>query len=694
MASPRRGANTRRLLVAFAMVFSAIASATATSAQEIPATTSAEAREAAAQEAQAQQVEAVDVEAQQIAAQEVETQETEAQDDIVYDIVFPVADDHAYTDSWGAPRSGDRTHKGTDIFATKGALVVAVADGTVVRISNSERSGRHIVVEHEGGWRSYYLHLNNDTDGTDDGLVDTPAEGIRVGVAVKAGDVLDYVGDSGNAEETPSHLHFEIHAPDGTATNPYPHLRAAENMPVPPTSIKATATESDLALAGETTAAEAEPILVGENVALVGRFEPEGGFASDITVHGEVAYLGTWGRPQACPASGVRMIDVSEPEEPSELGAIASGLEFPGTSTDSVWVGAVETASFTGDLAVVALRLCDTSERNRQSDAVRGLALYDVTDATSPALLSSFDSGTRTQGIHELDVVARGDGSLLAAITSPQSVRHTEGMAGDLRIVDLTDPTAPVEVANWDLRRDGPFEDVDRMLAQAYDELELHSHGATWTEDGNGLWIANWDAGIILLDTTDPAVPALVTSFGFDPETDGNAHSVAVDAQAGLLIRNDQDLVNTQLERHGIGWGGQRFYDISDPTSVVELGTFMTERAASNEDGSAVHIDGRYSAHNAQIIDGIDYVAWYSDGLRIVDISDPAAPVELGSFVPPAEVDPQGYWEAPDGSRSFAMVWGVHVADDLIYVSDMHSGLWIVRYIPPPIRVAAADRIS
>jgi hypothetical protein len=675
------------------MIFSAVASATATSAQEIPVTTPAEAREAAAQQAQAEQVEARDLEAQQIAAQEAEAQEVEAQEDIVYGIVFPVADDHTYIDSWGAPRSGDRTHKGTDIFATKGALVVAAADGTVVRISTGERSGRYIVVEHEGGWRSYYLHLNNDTDGTDDGLSNTSAEGIRVGAAVRAGDLLDYVGDSGNAEETPSHLHFEIHAPDGTPTNPYPHLRAAENMPVPPTAIKATATESDLPLVDEATA-EPEPILVGENVALVGRFEPEGGFAADITVHGDIAYLGTWGRPQACPASGVRMIDVSEPTEPSALAAIASGDEFPGTSTDSVWVGAVETDSFAGDLAVVALRLCDAGDRNRRSDAVRGLALYDVTDPAAPALLSTFDSGDRTQGVHELDVVARGDGSLLAAVTSPQSVRHTNGVAGDLRIVDLTDPTTPIEVADWDLRRDGPPEDVDRMLAEAYDELELHTHGATWTEDGTSLWLANWDAGVILLDTADAANPTVVTTFGFDPETDGNAHSVAVDAQAGLLIRNDQDLVNTQLERHGIGWGGQRFYDISDPTSVVELGAFMTERAASGEDGSAVHVDGRYSAHNAQVIDGIDYVAWYSDGLRIVDVSDPTAPAELGSFVPPAEVDPQGYWQAPDGNRSFAMVWGVHVADDLIYVSDMHSGLWIVRYVPAAIHVAAADRIT
>lgn len=603
---------------------------------------------------------------------------TNTQAEAIYNIVFPVAGDHAYVDSWGAPRSEERTHEGTDIFAAKGTPVVAAADGKVVRVASGDRAGRYIVVEHDGGWRSYYLHLNNDTPDTDDGLSDTPAAGIAVGVSVAAGDVLDYVGDSGNAEGTRAHLHFEIHHPDGTATNPYPHLRSAESLPFSPTTL-------------QTTPAESGPTYQADNVSVVGRFDPGDGFAADITVHNEVAYLGTWGRPEACPASGVRMIDVSDPAEPAEIGTIASGSEFPGTSTDSVWVGAVETAVFTGDLAAVAVRLCDTSEGNRSSDMFRGLALYDVSEPAAPLLLSTLSSGDRTQGIHELDLVTRKDGTVLAAITSPQSVRHTEGTAGDLRIVDLTDPASPFEVSDWDLRRDGTQPDLDEMLSQVYDDLEIHAHSATWTPDGMGLWVANWDAGVTFLDTTDASSPVAVNTFGFDPETEGNAHSVSVDAAAGVLIRNDQDLVTADLDRHQRGWGGQRFYDISDPENVGTLGTFMTDRSKSGEDGVSTSIDGRYSAHNAVLLNGIDYAAWYSDGLRIVDVSDPTAPEELGWFIPPVQVDPQDYWAAPDGVRSLAMVWGVHVTQGLIYVSDMNSGLWIVRYAPPPQERVAVD---
>ncbi|MCP3976214.1 MAG: peptidoglycan DD-metalloendopeptidase family protein [bacterium] len=594
--------------------------------------------------------------------------------DNIYPIVLPVGGSHSYTDSWGAPRSGGRTHQGTDIFAAKLTPVLAAADGVITRIAIGERAGRYIVIKHAGGWHTFYLHLNNDTEGTDDGLLNVSPQGVEVGAKVKAGDLLDYVGDSGNAEGTPSHLHFEIHDFDDEPVNPYPSLRAAEGRSVPQRIIAA------------------EPAFQAENVSFVGNIDPGGGFSADIAVHGGVAYLGTWGRPEACPAFGVRMIDVSDPFEPVALGSIASGTEFPGTGTDSVWVGAIETPSFTGDLAIVAIRLCDTSESGRRNALIRGLAIYEVSDPSTPTLLGFHDTGELTQGIHEIDVTTRADGTVLVAATALQSIRHTSGLAGDLRIIDITDPTSPVPVSDWDLRRDGPGEMVEYLIGQVFDELELHIHSATWSDEGTRLWLAAWDAGIVLLDTTDPTSPTLVTTFGFGADGEGNAHSVAVDVEAGMLVRNDQDLINSDSGRHSPGWGGQRFYDISNPDSIAESGTFRTERSLSSDEGVTVHLDGRYSAHNAVLVDGIDYVAWYSDGVRIVDVSDPAAPVELAHFIPPLRNDPQGYWDTPDGSPVFAMVWGVHVSEDLVYISDMNTGLWIVQY-PVPIPEDARPRL-
>ncbi|MDJ0962327.1 MAG: M23 family metallopeptidase, partial [Acidimicrobiia bacterium] len=182
-----------------------------------------------------------------------------------YPMIFPVVGDVTYRDTWGAPRSGGRTHEGTDIFAPKGTPVVAAAPGTVVRITVGERAGRYIVVEHFDGWRTYYLHLDNDTPGTDDGLGGAPAEGIAVGVRVEAGQILDFVGDSGNAEGTPPHLHFELHPPGEGPINPYPHLRAAQT------------TEVDFD-APRPTVKPRGPDMT--NTELVGSFDPGGGFTA------------------------------------------------------------------------------------------------------------------------------------------------------------------------------------------------------------------------------------------------------------------------------------------------------------------------------------------------------------------------------------------------------------------------------
>ncbi len=153
-------------------------------------------------------------------------------------ILFPVDGETHYTDTFGAPRGGDRTHAGVDLMADKGTPVVAVADGVVGWIG---RTCCYFSIDHGGGWETWYIHLNNDTPGTDDGAgcptPDAPSCGIAAwidrGVPVEAGQVIGWVGDSGNAEYTGSHLHFEIRK-DGEAINPYPYVLAAEGRDAPP----------------------------------------------------------------------------------------------------------------------------------------------------------------------------------------------------------------------------------------------------------------------------------------------------------------------------------------------------------------------------------------------------------------------------------------------------------------------------
>ncbi len=582
-----------------------------------------------------------------------------------YPLVFPVAGDHSYVDTFGAPRSGGRTHKGTDIFAAKLTPVVAAADGKVIRIAIGKLAGRYIVVLHDDGWRSYYIHLNNDTPGTDDGHGGAPAPGIAVGVRVTAGDVLDYIGDSGNAEETPSHLHFELHDPDGAAVNPEPHLRAAESVAV-------------LSSAGTEWPTPARPDSYRtSDTEVVGHFDPGVGFAAGLAVHNNVAYLGTWGRPTVCPGTGVRLIDVADPAEPKLVAAIATNDEFPGTSADSIWAGDVETEAFAGSLAIVAVRLCDTGERHRWSDDFRGLAIYDVTDSGQPELLSTVHTGPRTQGSNEATAAVRPDGSFVIAATVMQSFLHTDGSIGDFRLIDATDPRHPEPSSNWDVRRDLPLD----LNPDAVDGVELHVHSAWLAPDGMTAWLAAWDAGLVMLDLTSPAQPIVVAHVPVGVGTRGNAHTASFDPASGLLIRTDEILDPDGVESSSPGWGRQTLYDATDLADVIRVATFGP--AEGDDTAGEVDRSGFFSAHEVEVVDGIEYVTWYSNGLRVVDLADPSEPVEIGSFVPPTVSDPQGHWLAPDGSKSFPLVWGVEVVDGLVYLSDVHSGLWIVRYVPP-----------
>jgi hypothetical protein len=145
----------------------------------------------------------------------------------VYPVVFPVVGPHHFTDTYDAPRTGGRIHEATDIMAEKMTPVVAAADGTIGWVS-STCCGLQIV--HDDGYQSWYIHLNNDTPGTDDGQGWGIAPGIEKGVHVSAGQLIGWVGDSGNAEETAPHLHFQLHYPDGSRFNPYQSLLASTHI--------------------------------------------------------------------------------------------------------------------------------------------------------------------------------------------------------------------------------------------------------------------------------------------------------------------------------------------------------------------------------------------------------------------------------------------------------------------------------
>ncbi len=148
-----------------------------------------------------------------------------------YDCLIPVKGVHSLgvISPWGATRYREdgtkRSHKGIDIFAPIGTPLLAPADGVIGKISEGKNAGKLIwVLDYRGEYGYQFLHC------------DRIAEGMRVGKRVKKGDVVAYLGISGNAANTPPHLHFGVgrlnqpHSLNGgkNYVNPLPFLQPAE----------------------------------------------------------------------------------------------------------------------------------------------------------------------------------------------------------------------------------------------------------------------------------------------------------------------------------------------------------------------------------------------------------------------------------------------------------------------------------
>jgi hypothetical protein len=167
----------------------------------------------------------------------------------VIDLTFPTDPTKVhYSDDYDAPRTG-HVHKATDIMGAKLLPIYAAAAGVVTKLQATDDAyGYRLTIRDDLG-RSYsYLHLNNDTPGTDDGR-GTPSQayapGIELNGRVERGQHIAYMGDSGNAESTAPHLHFSITDPAITdpygthVRNPYPSLVAAEDKGDVPTAAAA-----------------------------------------------------------------------------------------------------------------------------------------------------------------------------------------------------------------------------------------------------------------------------------------------------------------------------------------------------------------------------------------------------------------------------------------------------------------------
>ena len=369
---------------------------------------------------------------------------------------------------------------------------------------------------------------------------------------------------------------------------------------------------------------------------------------ADLYAHKGYAYVAT----KAHNSDGVRVFDMKDPSNPLEVSAFADDL--PGTWQEKVVVKSVNTPHFKGDLAAVSV------QQWTRNTVGGGTLLYDVTDPLKPEKLGYWELPASVSGTHELYLTSQGNRTLLLT-ANPNANWFTHGEVEDFTILDVTDPANPEVIFGWDPSEleetyTGTFfRDADNVNRRAF------AHSVITDTTGRYAYVSYWDMGTLIFDISSPENPELIGRTSFERDVQGAAHSTALAKGGTVLIENREvfnpDPVDQEFER---GWGYTRIYDIKDKSNPVLLGDYRSFNSVTQVKAGD-RAPGRFTVHDPKVLGNTLYLSHYSDGVRMVDITNPSQPVEIGSYVP-----------------KNADIWGVFVDRNYILASDMQAGLKVL----------------
>jgi hypothetical protein len=250
---------------------------------------------------------------------------------------------------------------------------------------------------------------------------------------------------------------------------------------------------------------------------------------------GKYAYIGTWSDP--CSGIGVKIVDVNDPTHPR---LVATTSTWPGVSHEDVVVRRIGGRDILG----VGIQICGEG-------GVGGLALFDVTNPRQPTRLSFLE--TPSGGVHELDLVVRPGGRALALLAVPfaefDNVWFGADNGGDFRIVDITDPSQPVPLADWGVIADSHLRNFagNDEVSSPFQGLgyfpAIFAHSARAADRGRTAYVSYWDSGILKFDLRNPRHPRPVARTSYGVGDDGDGHSMTpyeVNGQR-YILQNDED---------------------------------------------------------------------------------------------------------------------------------------------------------
>jgi hypothetical protein len=387
-----------------------------------------------------------------------------------------------------------------------------------------------------------------------------------------------------------------------------------------------------------------------KNVDLVGHLDIEGGGMVDV--HDGVAYIGHMKPPFA-----TSIVDVSDPSNPKILSRIDAA---PKTHSHK--------ARVCGDIMI--------SNREQYADSLPGyvygsffkgdmkvgLAVTDVSDPANPKEIAFVEAdgvsfNNAPAGVHRFEFDCERK---LAYISATDG----EYRGNIVKIIDLSDPVNPSEVGRWWLS--GQWTAGGEKPSWSRNDYHVHHPNRL----GDRLYVPMWEGGFAIVDISDIAKPKTVTHVKYQRHSPTHTALPVAHEIAGRkwLVVFDEDISDECEDSQAAMW----MYDITDEETPHIVSSFHVSGEGKHEqcDGTKDRRFGAHQPHEFVGEDNLVYATWFAAGLRVIDISEPDKPFEVGYYVP-----------EPVAGFEFAQSNDVFVEDNgLIYMIDRFNGLDILKY--------------
>jgi hypothetical protein len=418
---------------------------------------------------------------------------------------------------------------------------------------------------------------------------------------------------------------------------------------------------------------------LSRNVRRIGRLEIPGG--GQVRVSGNHAFVG-----HMKPPHGTTIVDVADPANPK----VVTTLMLPDAHSHShkvrvagdIMVTNVEMnnrhllrrgsqrlkdaeaklAAALGRAATDAELAAEMKLKDRDIPLIRdfmqrgysdgGFKVWDISDRAKPRLIAH--QKTFGFGVHRFDMDER-----YAYIST-----EMEGYVGNILVIyDLKDPARPEEIARWWM----PGQHLAGGEKPTWSGYRNRLHHTLRV--GDRLYASCWHAGLRVIDVSDIRKPRTVGAYDYHPPFPEPTHTVLKvpfpvgGREVAVVFDEEHDHVPGRLH------AGMWLFDLTDVAHIKPISMFHVSELDSP--WSRV---GRFGAHQPaeHLSDTLVHASWFSGGLRIVDIADPAAPREVGHYIP-----------EPPAGQSSPQSNDVDVdARGLIYLLDRNQGLDVLEYLP------------